>query len=523
MKTSACSIAAALALSFCSVPASAQWNPDPSVNLLVSGPDAVSQDLPYAAAAPDGSSYVSWLSWENATACLKLQHLGKDGAPLFQEGGIYVSKNPTPTWSSGFDITCDSEGNAVIVYSDKRNGLWQAYAYKVSPAGEMLWNDGVLLATNNQESCLNPKVVMTDAGNVIIGFQSLYESHNSIKVVKLTPSGSKAWGGFIELQGTNGLYNLVAGVKDSFYVSYLMANEGSLAVMRYTANGEEAWTEPTVTDNGQVIVGTEPTAAPDGNGGVLVGWRHAVSEFSSEGRLQGIDSSGAVLWPESRSFTNVPQACADTGGNIYVAYTKGQENADNLFVSKYDMGGEDIWNTKALLKQEAYRVSIYGIRSVEDDVAVVYRNAGNYNDATIGYAHIDHNGDPVVTDGNVSTMPGDKGMGSLVYTGDGQLVLAWGDNGSSKGGGRIYAQNVNLDVAVGIEHVTDAGNGISRAFYSDGVVRVPGAEGHACVYSMGGTMIWSGAVSGESLHTGYLLPGIYLVKTTVGSVKLLAN
>ena len=184
------------------------WNPATGPNLLISGQDVPGQDLPLAVPGPDGSTFVSWLSWEDSNASLKLQLLDKDGAPQLGESGIYVSQHATPSWSSGYDITSDTSGNVYIAYSDKRNGTWQTYVYKIDSHGAKQWGDGVPVAENNVESCLNPKLLRTDAGNVVVAYQSLVGARNTIKITKLAADGSKAWGGMIELTGTNGLYAL---------------------------------------------------------------------------------------------------------------------------------------------------------------------------------------------------------------------------------------------------------------------------------------------------------------------------
>lgn len=119
--------------------ASAAWNSNLSQNLLISEKGMPNQSYTLCAATPQGDMWVSWLSWEGMNAYLKLQLLDKDGNTLLEEGGIYVSKHPTPTWSSGYDLKSTADGDAVIIYCDKRNGQWHAYLYRVGKDGEMKW------------------------------------------------------------------------------------------------------------------------------------------------------------------------------------------------------------------------------------------------------------------------------------------------------------------------------------------------------------------------------------------------
>lgn len=512
---------AATATIGCTVPARAVWDSDPQVNLLVSPPDAINQDLPLITGAPNSGSFISWLSWENESASLKLQCLDKEGNTLWAQGGIYVTQNLTPTWSSGYDMTSDSDGNAVIVYSDKRNGVWQAYAYKVSDKGEMLWGDGVLLPTDSKESSLNPKVAITPARSAVFGFQALAGSRNSIKIAKLNSAGTKMWGGLIEVTGTNGLFNLVAGEGDSFYLVYFEADKANLSVMRYTANGEPAWDKPTVIDAGSAIVSAESLACSDGRGGVVVGWRHALTDFTYDGRLQRVDAAGRILWEESVAFVNLPTPGADAAGNIYAAYSRGSIGQDNLQISQYDSAGEHIWDTPRLLDYDAYQVSIYGLRSIGDEVVVAYRNALDYNMAQVDYAHIDPYGDPKVIEGKISTMEGDKGRGGLYCDPSGQIVLAWGDNGGAKGGGRIYAQNALLDVPTGIDNV-DAKElqTTLQPRYTGSGIELGDCTGVAYLYDMTGALMTSGNIRSGVLHTGVIAPGLYVVKVGDKAAKI---
>lgn len=514
----------------------AGWNPDPEINLLVSGPDAIGQDLPVTSPSIDGSTWVAWLSWEDMSACLKLQRLSKEGESLLGENGIYISTNETPTWSSGYDMISDSEGNAIIVYSDSRNGTWQAYAYKVSKEGEMLWGEeGIALSDNKSESCLNPKICKTDKGNYIFGYQSLRGSRNSIKFAKLNPDGSKAWGGLIEITGTNGLYNMVPSDNDSFFTAYYLANEGHLCVDRYTANGESAWNEPQILDYARAIISLDPVLASDNRNGVLVAWRHGQTDYVTVGVLQRLSRDGEGLWDGGELFPTVPVPVADYKGNISVVYNLGVENMDNIIMKGYTPAGEPSYTTKNLLPQNSGLLSIYGLRALGEDLCAVYRNASTYNQAVIGYCHVLGNGELKDIDVPVSMMAGDKGRGSLSYDGDSTLVLAWGDNGMAKGGGRVYAQDFTLDVVAGLESPKSEKELSSiSAFYSEGNLFITGIESGEItvrVYDMSGKIL----INSENIHSlggtvvvpSRLTGGIFMVavedNSGINSTKLIVR
>ena len=494
------------------------WNTSPQKNLLLSG-ESSGQDLPMAAPGPDESTFVAWLSWEDESAALKMQLVDKDGEPQLGENGIYVSQYPTPTWSSGYDIDSDAEGNAYIVYSDKRNGVWQAYVYKMGPDGEKKWGEGVPVAELSAESCLNPKLLHTDAGNIIVAYQSLVGLRNTIKITKLTGDGAKAWGGVIELPGTNGLYTLAGAGDDSFYVAYVQADAGNMAVMRYTANGEAAWDAPAIVDQGRAVVSSEPEAVPYADGGVVLCWRHAENITKVVGAVQAVSREGNLLWSEPQFYSAPHVAAISPDGNIYVAYSFTDAYGTNMSVSRYNSDGEYAWDSPLLLDGSSYQVSIYGVQVVADgsELAVVYRNASDFNRATIEYSHLDSNGEVLDTQVPVSTMQGDKGRGALTYAGGRQMVLTWGDNGMSNGKGSVYAQNIVLPEPASLTTAV-AGSESLQAVYCGGELMV-NRRGNAAVLDCYGRLLYCGIVPDGTISLPGLAAGVYVINIDGQSAK----
>jgi len=511
--------AMSLALGSVAALAGTQWGTDPLSNKQISPDGAIYQDLPLAAATSSGETYISWLSWENENACVKLQLVDVDGNFMLDKDGIYVSTNPTPSWSSGYDITTDADGNAILINSDSRNGMWQAYVYKVSPTGEMLWNDGVAVSDDPQESCLNPKVRVTDAGNIIVAYQSLNGPKNTIKATKLSTTGKKVWGANLEISGTNGLYNLIATTGDSFYISRFDANRGNLDVMRYTANGEEAWETPVTTDLGSATTSTEPIATATPSGDILIGWRHAIDNFHVDGRLQCIDRQGNTLWSDAKIFGNLPQACADAEGNIYAA--DAGSTANNLIITKFDKTGNEIWQSAPLIPGSSYQISFYGIHAFGNGVVVAYRNARDYNLATVCITHLDPNGVEIESNTAISEMSGDKGRGGFAATPGDNIVVTWGDNGIAKGGGIIYAQDFTLKKSASVCSALADRDRLS-ATYSYGLLTINiGADNtgtEVAVHDLRGLCLFRG--NSTSSIPLYLAPGIYTVSARGTTVKL---
>ena len=85
---------------------------------------------------------------------IKVQLLDKNGTPAFEDGGIYISKHITASWTYNFDMQVTPDGCCVVAHSDSRNDTearqtFEPYVYTMDQAGNMLWGlDGIKLPTS---------------------------------------------------------------------------------------------------------------------------------------------------------------------------------------------------------------------------------------------------------------------------------------------------------------------------------------------------------------------------------------
>lgn len=461
------------------------WNTNVSENTLVCPKGAESHDLAQCVAAPQGGVYVSWISWDldKSFAYLKLQYYDAAGRNVFPDGGIYVCREPTPTWSSGYDLDVTPDGNALLVYNDKRNGVWQAYAYCIDPTGESVWKEeGVSFNVAEDDTCFNPKLCVTNSGNVVVGFQTIVGSRSDIKIFKLKADGSSAWGGNITVPALN--FALVPTGEDGFFVGYYDNVTGNLVSSKYTANGEEAWEEPVVIGNsGNVQITAEPTFISDGQGGVLAGWREAPNAMRTIGMAQRMDSDGNLMWGLSGvELSDIPDFLAAADGGYYMA-CRNNEVAPDVACHKISAAGEIEWSIDRTVNDEhGLQYTIYGLVDMDDSVGVVYREQTGVKSALIKYARISHGGQ--LSNGNciVSDASGDKGYGEVAWH-PGEFVAAWTDND-----GNVYGQNVRWAVS-SIGSIQQGDDRQVQEFYDLGGRRITGnpAKGIYIVKEPGGT------------------------------------
>lgn len=392
------------------------------------------------------------------------------GENVFPDGGMYVCREPTPTWSSGYDLDVTPDGNALLVYSDKRNGVWQAYAYCIDSTGKSVWKEeGVSFNVAADDTCLNPKICVTNSGNVVVGFQTIVGSRSDIKIFKLKADGSNAWGGNLTVPALN--FAMVPTGEDGFFVGYYDNVTGNLVASKYTANGEEAWEEPVIIgSSGNVQITAEPTFISDGQGGVLAGWREALTQLRGIGFGQRMDSDGNLMWGLTGiEFTDLPEFMVARDGGYYAACRNNDNSKIDLACHKISDTGEIVWSIDNAVQDDLARLySIYGLVDMDDSIGVVYREQVGVESALIKYAHISKEGHVMDGEGLISDASGDKGYGE-VASHPGEFVVAWTDNDGS-----VYGQNVRWTSSSSVESIRQEDNASGLAIYDLGGRRITG-------------------------------------------------
>lgn len=436
---------------FLSVGALAQWNTDLSKNLLVSEEGKNGQSLVQMGAASDGGVYIAWISWENSNYYVKLQALDKQGNNRFGNGGMYICRQPTPSWSSGYGFTVTDDNCVVIVNPDMRNGEWQAYAYKISPEGEHLWNpEGIALMKSGDGAAFNPKVCQTAAGNLIIGYKVMGEKGNKLSFSKLGADGVSLWGSTLDVRGTEDLFGMVLSGRDGFIVTSF--ESGNYYASRYSGSGDMVWDKKAVLDeSGAVKVSSEPFVVSDGMDGLVAGWRYAVSGFSTGGKVRHIDSEGNRTFPEDFTTRNLPFTAVDkVAKQIYVFSSDPESSAYYPLVWKMDYAGKHLWDSEGvLLSAPGTQYSMYGINQLGNDVFFVYRHVYAFNRSAIEYTRINENGEVLMQNVTICNAESEKDRGGISPVRDGQFITAWSDELSNLGG-NVYAQNTIVETSQGV-------------------------------------------------------------------------
>lgn len=449
----------------------AQWSTDPNTNLKICDV-AGEQALAKIAMTSDGGCYISWFDTRSGSYNVYLQRLDALGYKQWAADGLLISNNPQDTWITDYDLICDQNDNAVIVFSDIRSGgLLKPFAYMISPTGNFLWGaNGVDISTgdNFQPS---PVVTETSDGNFVFAWISS-DGSQKIALQKLSATGQKLWGTTpILIQNGTEDYSYPAVVKsdnDQVILVHTVQTGGFPPQVRIRAhkldlNGQLVWgsTGVMIQDNGQMAFFQVPEVESDGNNGALIAWYdgRAMNNLSSS-FIQHISSAGNLYFPangaegslaaERNKFS--PQVAYNSATQetyLFWIETEPNQNQNGICGQKFSPSGNRIWGNTGMV---FVPLSAPNTKSISDlsshmgnnQIYIFYLDsqASGLNSMTMGFACDTTGG--FIWSGNFVTLSNatqEKLQMETAMDVYKNCKLVWGDKRFDASG--IYAQDIN--------------------------------------------------------------------------------
>ncbi len=539
-----------------------QWSPDSTQNLTICDLSG-EQVLPKIVPTSDGGCFISWFDTRSGSYCVYLQRLDYQGVPQLGDDGILVSDQPQMSWIVDYSMAVDGSDNAVLAFSDERNGSDEldVSVYKVSSTGEFLWGeDGICLSNPSVPGFEpNPVVAVTDQGNCVFAWGKS-EDTDYLVFQKLSPSGEKLWGdyGLVLSSASADLSSpaIVPSGQDSVIVlwksstgSYPMTVTHLYADM-LDVNGEGTWSDSPVLvyNTGTITPWTFPGIIGDGSDGAVCFWYDSPTMNSFDVWVQHLDSQGINLFPFNGAQASTfsadrlhmsPSAVINSAGVCFAFWVESNANQNmyGVYGQKFSSTGDRLWTDSGLdlLPLGSEQTAFVDALAAGDGIFVSYFiNASN---TSFKVLKLDFDG--TVLWGPVSLSAGSLGGKDdpVVCPGyDDGAYYTWTDN---RGDGGVYAQNIQSDGTMGQYLGVEPG---SVAEYlrvtpnpSRGAVSfvLGGSAGETAIvriYDLSGRLVDSlGTVlgaEGASLswnRAGSVPPGVYLVRMENGSRVLLSR
>ncbi len=513
------------------IPVYAQWHADPSVNLLISEEGKDGQSSVIAHPTPDGKIFVSWLEWaEGMNAYIKLQLLDKQGYPLFEEGGIYVAKQQTASWTGGYDMKVTPDGCAIIAHSDSRNDdtlqAFEPHVYKVDQEGNFLWGlTGVPLPTMESHA-LRPQIGVTNKGNVLVGYADLYgETGTYYTIAKVNNDGTLGWAKPLHMNGMFGCF--APCEEDDLFLSII--NNGALTIHRLDIYGEDVWGEGLVVDNRDLNTRSEIFPILDGKGNIILPYQRYINQSVFYSCMQRVSPEGELfmgltgidLWDELGQHSRPGIAINSEREEIVAYWDLSAAGTSYLYVNKYTYNGDPIWEKPIELDNEVMWGYAGARGTVLDDGSfiMVYGDYAGAVDCQVNVVKCTADGTPEWQQvlGKPGTFTLDEPQSIFDEE---EMYVFWSDDRLSDamaGYGSVYGQNIlyadgSCNVAAMKKNIGSAIN-----FYDNSIMVNASVDGKLYLYNTCGALIKTIDVkAGANTIAANINKGIYIARLVAG-------
>ncbi len=457
---------------------SAQWSSDPLQNLGVAVA-ANDQVTPKMAATSDSGCYISWFDSRSGSYCMYLQRLNSAGVAQWATNGLLISSHPQMTSLVDYDLAVDQEDNAVLVFSDIRNGAsnnLDVFAYLISPAGAFQWGaDGVGLSSAvNTDFEPAPKVTATNSGNYVFAWMKS-GARDILCFQKLSSLGEKLW-------GENGI--TLAGAADHrLSAPDLAPAEGDdviaiwkdstgpvwspttwLYTQKFAANGGGLWNPSGVViyNQGHISAWAYPEILADGGGGAFYAWYDSPSLSQFNVSVGHVETSGNLVFPlngvltstnsSDRLHMNPDLAYYSAGDLLYVFWIEENfsQSQYGVYGQRFSPLGERLWTDsgREFVALGGNQISFVRGETADSSPYVGYFEASGVLNNAVKAFRCDADGNLLWAPSLLSSATlGSKDDLLLVVNGENRGFLTWGDGRSDFSD--IYAQNVNPDGSLG--------------------------------------------------------------------------
>ncbi len=452
----------------------AEWTSNPLENTAITTMIG-EQALPKIAVDNHGFSYISWFSSEQGNYHVRLQRLDREGNTLWPDNGILVSFQPQDSWITDYDLAVDPSGYAVITFTDIRTGQSNPVAYRISPDGDEMWGSNGILLANDDNFDPSPKVCVTTVGNSIFAWESVPTTGDyQVRLQKISPEGQLLWGDGIVLSESGVEYTvpyLLPAENDSVYLiwhketgPYYAPNRGCY-VQKLDADGNFMWASdaqvyaPVVS--GPVVY---LQMCRDNAGGIVFAWYRSVDSTHFCSYVQHMDADGTITMPADgvlastsldRDHMYPAPAFLPQTQTIIVYFSEQDLNqiTRGMYAQEFDLQGNRLWTDqgKVLIPLGNNDYELF-MASGRDNTAICIYQAmvfGNQN-AKMQAVMLDDQGNYVWPSQfvDLSTVSSPKLHNVMSNYYDGQWVAVWEDQRNDAGD--IYAQNIQPDGTLGV-------------------------------------------------------------------------
>ncbi len=495
-----------------------QWSTNPAVNNAICTLTG-EQAIPKIATCSNGDTYIGYFSNESGNYNVRLQRLDAAGNTLWASNGILISGHPQETWLTDWDMTCDGSNHAILVFNDIRTGNTNVVGYRISPSGGFVWGSNGIQLSNNTAFNAAPKVVATEAGNIV----AAWSSDDDIMMQKINPAGAVQWGpAGITLTAAPARLTwpqLLPVGTDEVIMKYFKdtgvpnAPTRHVFAQRYSATGTAVWSSPaSVSTAGGISAWTQIFPfINDGSDGFFIAWHDdRDNNQRASSFVQHVSSSGTVLFPangvEVSTVSNMnhyyPAMALPPGStDVFVFWNEMNtlQSQWGIYGQKVDASGALQWGTGGMVFIPVSTTDVYPYeaRNSNSDVILVYEQYSGAVNGTIKAMRISPAGSMVWSppQKEICTVNSQKIHPVVNEFSNNQWIVAWEDD--RNGATDIYAQNIQPDGSLGppslgtitgtVSFTGGTADPTQASIYAGGYTTTPDATGHYSLEVPAGT------------------------------------
>ena len=435
----------------------AQWGLHTNDPALIAGGTG-EQVIPKIGIRVEGEIYISRFDNVSGNYDVWLQLLDPAGYQLWADEGILVSDHTAMSWLTDYDLDVDVYGNSIITFQDIRNVTNNIFAYKVDPAGNLLWTaDGITLSndTNIDYGNMSPKVLCTSDGSSYFAWARMGDT-STVRINRVAPQGVKLWGETgITIQSTTeniGWPQMVEtdeGILLKYYVDTgpVWAPVRHIYIARINLSGEIEWTIPVSTVGGISAWNQILPFVSDGQGGAIISWHDdRNSDLVNEVYIQRVTFNGVTTMPTNGAMISTdtqnqqyyPKWAVDTTNlRIYAVYkqTTSGQTQDGLNAQMLDYNGNRFWGDTGMvmIPLSSYVASPINAYLSAEGVVMIYEVGtmpSSDQSMHIRAAALDHQGNYLWENDyiDIVTTNSTKVHTAAAAHTEGWYILAWEEN-----------------------------------------------------------------------------------------------
>ena len=421
--------------------------------------------VPHISARADGTTWLAWYAPSATNYSLRLQHLDIAGGRLLGSNGVPASAVDSDSWVMDYDLTTDTNGNAVLFYSNTTDFVLRAQQF--DPQGTPRWGaSGVTLSTPGAQAYA-PSVLQSSNGDLVIAWEETQDTNGAatsyLRVMRMQSTGELAWNTPCTVEpapgNSFGLSQIAPGGDGSVFLVWVenagVDYPGDVYAQRIDMTGEAVWSQPLkVNGTNQLPYATQPVVVADGVGGICLAWSSLEDADWFKGRVQHVDQDGLFLWAEdgvlvstSTNTMQLPSAitCMPAANRVVVAWeeTDFDQNLIGISAQSFDAQATPLWAATGLVVVKAGPQAAYAtaLRPTDTGTGLFYVQQQTGFDqltADVAFLPAQPGAKPIQTTlSRVASDITDPVVSDLVFGG---YWLAWAD---SRGGifGAFWSAN----------------------------------------------------------------------------------